>query len=155
MTTTQSSKRLVFSLFRSNLEFNLGFQVVWTLLRVMAGLLMIHNGVDKLGDVQGFATNVVAATMGLPFPVFFTYCAAYAEIVGAICLILGFLTRPAAVTLFGTMVMAIYFHLKADGFVISSFEMATLYASCYIFFMINGGGPFSLDASISRKLEQN
>ena len=155
MATTQDSKSIFSSLFSSNLEFNLGFQVVWTILRVMAGLLMIHNGVDKLGDVQGFADNVVAAAMGLPFPVFFTYCAAYAEIIGAVLLILGLLTRPAAITLFGTMLMAIYFHLRAEGFVISSFEMATLYASCYIFFMVNGGGAFSLDAVIANKLEQN
>ena len=96
-----------------------------------------------------------AAAMGLPFPVFFTYCAAYAEIIGAIFLILGLLTRPAAVTLLGTMLMAIYFHLRADGFVISSFEMASLYASCYIFFTVNGGGPFAVDALIASKLEQN
>lgn len=155
MSTTQSSNSLFFSLLNSNQEFNLGFQIVWTLLRVMAGLLMIHNGFDKLADVQGFADNVVDAAMGLPFPIFFTYCAAYGEIIGAVLLILGLLTRPAAVTLFGTMLMAIYFHLRADGFVISAFEMATLYASCYSFFIVNGGGAFSLDALITNKLEQN
>ena len=113
---------------------------------------MIHNGVDKLANVEGFATNVVANTMGLPFPVAFTYAAAYAELIGAVLLIVGLLTRPAAVILFGTMLMAIYFHLRDEGFVIQSFELATLYASCYAFFIVNGAGTFSLDAWLANRL---
>ena len=49
---------------------------------------MIHNGFSKLADVQGFASGVVSF-IGLPYPVFLTYCAAYAEIVSSILLAVG------------------------------------------------------------------
>jgi putative oxidoreductase len=45
-------------------------QVGWTVLRVIAGLMMIHNGLDKLADIEGFAVAYVEV-IGLPFPIFF------------------------------------------------------------------------------------
>jgi putative oxidoreductase len=155
MTTTQKPQNWLTLLFRSNLDSNLAFQLVWTVLRVIAGVLMIHNGMAKLADVEGFASYVVAQTMGLPFPTLLTYCAAYTEIIGAVLLMLGLLTRPAAIALLFTMGMAVYFHLREKGFVIASFETATLYATCYLFCAINGGGWFSLDSLIAKKLEEN
>lgn len=152
MTSTASSNRWLTLLFQSTSDTTVWFQVALTILRVVVSFFMIHNGVDKLGDVEGFATNVVANGMGLPFPVFLTYCSAYAEIIGSILLILGLLSRPAALSLVFTMVMAIYFHIKVDGLQIGSFETATLYACAFLFFLVNGGGQYSLDALISNQL---
>lgn len=148
MTTTQGDKNLLSALFTSNLAPNVWSQIVWTMLRVFVGLLMIHNGFSKLADVDGFAEGVVAF-IGLPFPVFFTYCAAYVEIVGSILFALGLFTRPAAVALFGTMLVAIYFHLKDTGLSISAYETASLYALCFLFCLINGAGQFSLDTLVA------
>ncbi len=120
--------------------------------RVLVGLLMIHNGLDKLADVQGFADNVVSF-IGLPFPVFFTYCAAYVEIISSVLLVFGFLTRANALALLGTMSVAIFFHLKGDGLQIRPLETASLYALIYIFFMVFGAGNLSADAAIASKLE--
>ena len=39
----------------------------------------------------------------------------YAEFYGGILLALGFLTRPASFTLFGTMCAAVYFHVASTG----------------------------------------
>lgn len=152
MTTTASSNRWLTLLFKSAPDTTVWFQVALTVLRVVVSFFMIHNGVDKLADVDGFATNVVANGMGLPFPVFLTYCSALAEIIGSILLILGLLSRPAALSLVFTMVMAIFFHLKVDGFKIGSFETATLYACSFLFFLVNGGGQYSLDALIAKQL---
>ncbi|MEL6438973.1 MAG: DoxX family protein [Cyanobacteria bacterium J06621_8] len=135
----------------SNFTGNITFQSIWLLIRVIAGVLMIHNGFNKLGDVPGFADNVVTA-IGLPFPVFFTYCAAYTEVVGAIFLALGLFTRLSAIALFGTMLVAIYFHIKVDGLLIAPLETASLYAAIYILFTVNGGGSFSLDSLITKFL---
>lgn len=151
MTTTNTNNSLFSAIFQSTPVDNLGFQSVWLLVRMLAGLLMIHNGLDKLGDVQGFADNVVSF-IGLPYPVFFTYCAAYIEIVGAVLLSVGLLTRLSALSLFLTMLVAIYFHLKGDGLTIAPLETASLYALCYLFFLTNGAGIFSLDALIAKWL---
>lgn len=112
---------------------------------------MIHNGLDKLADIQGFAANVVTY-IGLPYPVFFTYCAAYVEVVGAILLILGFLTRLNAAALLVTMLVAIFFHIKGNGFKVTPLETAALYASFYLFFLVNGAGKFSIDALLWQRL---
>lgn len=148
MTTTGSNDSILGALFKSDATDNLLLQLTWLIVRVTVGLLMIHNGLDKLGDVQGFADNVVAF-IGLPFPVFFTYCAAYAEVIGAVLLGLGLFTRLDAAVLLLTMLVAIYFHLKADGFKIVPLETASLYALLFFFFLSSGGGRFSLDAFIA------
>ena len=128
------------------------FQLVWLIARLVAGGLMIHNGIDKLGNVEGFATNVVSF-IGLPFPVFFTYCAAYVEIISAGLLMVGFLTRANALALLGTMAVAIFFHLKGDGLKIAPLETASLYAAAYLFFLVNGPGTLSLDAILAKKFD--
>ncbi|MGD1900872.1 MAG: DoxX family protein [Geitlerinemataceae cyanobacterium] len=139
-------------LFASSSSEGAPFQAFWLVVRLAVGALMIHNGVDKLGDVQGFADNVVSF-IGLPFPVFLTYCAAYVEVVSSVLLILGLLTRVNALALLGTMAVAIFFHLKADGFVVPPLETASLYASVYALLLIGGAGQWSLDAIVAKKLD--
>ncbi|NEO84999.1 MAG: DoxX family protein [Spirulina sp. SIO3F2] len=149
---TASSPSPLQRLIASNRSEDALFQILWLGVRLAAGGLMIHNGLDKLADIQGFADNVVTF-IGLPYPVFFTYCAAYVEIVCAVCVILGLLTRFNALLLLGTMGVAIFFHLKADGLEIPPLETASLYATIYAFLLINGSGRWSLDALIAQKLE--
>ena len=149
MTSTKTSNSLLLTIFQSTSVDSIGFQSVWLVARVIAGLLMIHNGLDKLADVQGFADNVVTF-IGLPYPVFFTYCAAYIEIVAAVLLSVGLLTRLSALSLFLTMLVAIYFHLKGDGLQIAPLETASLYGLFYLLFLLNGGGNFSLDALLAK-----
>ncbi|MEM9508434.1 MAG: DoxX family protein [Cyanobacteria bacterium P01_E01_bin.35] len=138
---------------RSNFTGNILFQGVWLIVRIMASVLMIHNGFDKLADISGFANNVVA-TIGLPNPVFFTYCAAYIEIIGAILLALGFMTRLSAIALLTTMLVAIYFHIKVDGLVIRPLETASLYALLYCLFAFNGSGTISVDNWLAKFLSK-
>lgn len=128
------------------------FQLMWLIARLAAGGLMIHNGLDKLADVQGFADNVVSY-IGLPYPVFFTYCAAYVEVVSAGLIMLGFLTRPNALALLATMGVAIFFHIKGNGLKVTPLETAALYSALYLFLLVNGSGKWSLDALIAQKLD--
>ena len=128
------------------------FQLMWLIARLAAGGLMIHNGFDKLADVQGFADNVVSY-IGLPYPVFFTYCAAYVEVVSAGLIMLGFLARPNALALLATMGVAIFFHIKGNGLKVTPLETAALYSALYLFLLVNGSGKWSLDALIAQKLD--
>lgn len=148
MTAIQPKPALLNSVLQSTAIKNPTAQALWTVFRVAVGLLMIHNGFSKLADVQGFADGVVSF-IGFPYPVFFTYCAAYAEIVSSILLVLGLLTRLNALVLLFTMFVAIFFHLKKDGLHIPPLETASLYAMWFSYFLINGGGVFSLDTAIA------
>jgi putative oxidoreductase len=138
-------------LLQTNQAGNTWSQIAWVSLRVGVGLLMIHNGLDKLADIQKFADGVVTF-IGLPFPVFFAYCAAYVEVMASILLALGLLTRLNAAALLGTMLVAIYFHLKGNGLQVAPLETASLYALCYLFFLVNGGGALSIDSVLWQKM---
>ena len=138
-------------LLASNTSNSSLFQVFWLVARLAAGGLMIHNGLDKLADIQGFADNVVSY-IGLPYPVFFTYCAAYIEVVSAVLIMLGLLSRPNALALLATMGVAIFFHIKGNGLKVTPLETASLYATFYTFFLVNGPGQWSLDELIAKKI---
>mmetsp|Transcript_39472 Transcript_39472/g.58091 ORF Transcript_39472/g.58091 Transcript_39472/m.58091 type:complete len:124 (+) Transcript_39472:50-421(+) len=82
------------------------------------------------------------------------------EFVGGLFLAAGFLTRFVAVSLSGTMLSAVYFHLAStglEGFPLGhvknysyNFEEPALYLGIFIFFVFSGAGPFSVD-SLLRK----
>ena len=148
---TPAAPSLFQVLLKSNTSNDVLFQALWLFARLAAGGLMIHNGLDKLANVQGFADNVVSY-IGLPYPVFFTYCAAYTEIVGAVLIMLGFLSRPNALALLTTMGVAIFFHIKGNGLKVTPLETASLYATFYLFFLVNGPGKWSLDELIAKKI---
>ncbi len=114
--------------------------------------MMVHNGIDKLSDIQGFSTAYVEV-IGLPFPLFFSYLAAFTELIGAPLVAIGLLTRPASLGLFGTMCVAMYHHILVSGFNIPYLELSAVYASSFLFFAINGAGLFSFDALILSKLD--
>ncbi|MEN9215062.1 MAG: DoxX family protein [Gloeomargarita sp. DG02_4_bins_56] len=131
-------------LLRSDWTPRWGQQAVWLVLRMVAGGVMIHNGLDKLVDIPGFAEAYVQV-IGLPFPILLSYVAAYTEIVGSILLILGLGSRLAALGLLATMAVAIFHHVKVAGFSIPYLELSSLYAACFLFFVVNGAGLISLD----------
>jgi putative oxidoreductase len=152
MLSLQRIPGLLFAALRSNLSPNYWSQATWTVLRVVAGVVMVHNGLNKLSDIQSFADAYVSV-IGLPFPIFFSYCAAFTETIAAPLLAIGLFTRPAAAGLFTTMLVAIYHHVLVSGFNIPYLELSALYAACFLFFTVNGGGLFSADTWIAGLLD--
>ncbi|WOB45055.1 DoxX family protein [Thermoleptolyngbya oregonensis NK1-22] len=148
MNTIQRATGLLSAVLRPNLTPNYPSQLAWTVLRVIAGVVMIHNGLDKLSDIPSFAEAYVKV-IGLPFPIFFSYLAAYTELLASPLVALGLFTRPAALGLFSTMLVAMYHHVKVAGLSIPYLELSTLYAAVFLFFTINGAGLFSVDALLS------
>lgn len=112
---------------------------------------MIHNGLDKLANIESFAQAYVAY-LGLPFPITLSYLAAFTELIGAPLVALGFLTRPAALGLFSTMCVAMYHHISVAGFSIPYLELSAIYAATFLFFLMNGAGQFSIDGLVAKGL---
>lgn len=150
MFSTSSLARL----FKPSITVSLPAQTALAVLRVVVGVMMIHNGLDKLGNIESFAKAYVEV-IGLPFPIFFSYLAAFTELIGAPLVAIGFLTRPAALGLFGTMCVAMYHHVLVAGLSLPYLELSAIYASCFLFFVVNGGGVFSTDALIAHWLDAN
>jgi putative oxidoreductase len=148
MSLVQRYKKSAIALLQPALGPNYLSQAAWSVLRIVAGLVMIHNGFDKLSNIESFAEAYVKV-IGLPFPLFFSYVAGFTEVAGSLLLIAGLLTRPAALGLFSTMLVAMYHHVLVAGFSIPYLELSMLYASCFLFFLVNGAGLFSADALLA------
>lgn len=134
-------------------------------LRILTGLLMIHHGSEggifpanfNAPEFQGFIDFIIKPYFSfLPGPPeLWSALHDYVEFFGGICFTVGFLTRPASLLLFGTMISAVYFHLSSaglQGFPLGhvpnysyDFEEPTLYA--FVFFLYWFNGPVRFDAS--------
>ncbi|MGB3300740.1 MAG: DoxX family protein [Phormidesmis sp.] len=141
------TSKLLGTFFKPNVNTNVASQTTLAIVRAVLGIMMIHNGFDKLADIEGFAQAYVAY-LGLPFPIFLSYVAAYTELIGAPLVMVGLFTRPAALGLFSTMCVAMYHHVKVAGLSLPYLELSAIYAACFLYFAINGPGLFSFDALI-------
>ncbi|HEY9764513.1 MAG TPA: DoxX family protein [Trichocoleus sp.] len=139
-------------IFKPNVNPDFATQTTWAILRVVVGVMMVHNGLDKLGNIESFAKAYVEF-LGLPFPIFLSYVAALTELIGAPLVAFGLLTRPAALGLFSTMCVAMYHHVKVAGLSLPYLELSAIYAACFLFFLVNGAGLFSTDALIANWLD--
>eukprot|EP00548_Thalassiothrix_antarctica_P007401 CAMPEP_0194141468 /NCGR_PEP_ID=MMETSP0152-20130528/10874_1 /TAXON_ID=1049557 /ORGANISM="Thalassiothrix antarctica, Strain L6-D1" /LENGTH=232 /DNA_ID=CAMNT_0038840099 /DNA_START=51 /DNA_END=749 /DNA_ORIENTATION=- len=161
-------------LFKTVTDWNGIHSVPLVPLRIMTGLLMIHHGSEggllpaNFGttEFQGFIDFIIKPYFGfLPGPPeLWSAIHDYVEYFGGICVSLGFLTRPASLSLLVTMISAVYFHLSAvglQGFPIGhvsnysyDFEEPTLYALIFLLFFFNGAGPLSIDSIIYGQISQ-
>lgn len=143
---------LLASIFKPNANPNTASQTTLAIVRVVVGIMMVHNGLDKLANIESFAQAYVAY-LGLPFPIFLSYIAAYTELIGAPLVAFGLLTRPAALGLFSTMCVAMYHHIKVAGLSLPYLELSAIYAAIFLYFTVNGAGLFSTDALIANWLD--
>ena len=123
------------------------------ILRVVLGVTFILHGGQKL-FVFGFAgVSGAFAQMGIPAPGLLGPFVAFVEFFGGIAILLGLLTRLAALGIGATMVVAILtVHLKNGFFAPTGFEFPLSLLASAIAIVITGAGDFSLDALIGKRL---
>ena len=117
-------------------------------LRIGIGIMFILHGYPKLiggpDKWEGLGANM--GNVGIGFaPVFWGFMAAFAEGVGGLLLLLGFLTRPACVLLFITMVVAAVKHNVDSGNFMAGAQ-PTEDAIVFLSLIFIGPGKYSLDA---------
>ena len=130
----------------------------WTLLVGRIALIALYttSAIGKFGALD--QTAAMISGKGLPFPAGLALVAAAAELIGALCLAVGYYTRAAAIGLvLYTIIVTVAFH----GF--WGLEGAARFAQ-YIHFMKNvglagafviiagvGAGAYSLDAFLGKR----
>ena len=124
-----------------------------TALRIAAGLGYFSHGGQKLfGWFGGVGPDGGTAELMTRFG-----AAGVIEVVLGAALILGLFTRPAAFLASGQMAVA-YFWIHAAGrgelfWWANGGELALLYSFIWLYFAATGGGPYSLDATLSKRSE--
>ena len=92
--------------------------------------------------------------MGLPFPTLNAYMATATEVIGVACLILGLGIRYITIPLIITMLVAIKTVHWENGFSAgeNGFEIPFYYIVFLITLLVLGGGKFSIDRFIEKKV---
>ena len=126
-------------------------------LRIPAGIIFAAHGAQKLfGSFGGYGlegTGQWMASIGLEPGYLMAMAAGGAEFFGGIALLLGLLTRPAAVVLAFTMLVAHFTVHFSNGLFMSNngYEFGLALFSISVALAFNGAGAFSFD----RKLVSN
>ena len=128
------------------------------ILRVPVGLILAAHGAQKLFGL--FGGNGLAGTaqwlssMGMEPGLLMAVLAGGAEFFGGLALVLGILTRPAALVAAFTMLIAIFsVHIgnglfAADG----GYEYALVLMVALLALAVQGGGYLSIDKVLSDKI---
>lgn len=129
------------------------------ILRVPVGLILAAHGAQKL--FGWFGGNGLAGTagwlssMGMEPGFLMAILAGSTEFFGGLALVLGLLTRPAALVAAFTMLVAIFsVHINNGLFVADGgYEYALTLMVASIALAIQGGGYLSMDNALSEKLD--
>ena len=127
------------------------------ILRIALGAILIPHGMQKLFGLfggMGFTGNAALFDrLGYTPGVFWGTLVGCTEIIGGTLLVLGLFTRFAAAAVLIFMIAAVHF-TSAKGFFWSAggSEYSLLIGICALFFLIRGGGAWSLDRTIGREL---
>lgn len=119
------------------------------LLRVGIGISYLKHGWPKISNPDGWAAiGKAVGALGVDLPEglakTFGFLAGLAEFGGGICLILGFLFRPACIMMACTMGVALAMHVKkGDGFGVYSHPLENLILFVSLVFI--GPGKISIE----------
>lgn len=105
------------------------------------------HGLGKTPPSEKFLMGVTS--LGFPLPIVFAWAAALSEFLGGIFLALGFLTRPVAILLSITMLVAAFGVHLSDPWDIK--ESSLIYLVISLVFACRGAGRFSIDAFFNKK----
>ncbi len=126
-----------------------GFFDAWaprilSVLRIIAGYLLLWHGSQKLFDVP--STGKTGSLSGLMLT------AGILEFFGGLLLLIGLFTRPVAFLLSGLMAFA-YFMAHASAHflpLVNRGELAVIYCFVFLYLLFAGGGSWSIDALIGK-----
>ena len=116
-------------------------------LRIMTGLLFLAHGTQKFMSFPGGERAGFGWTFAGP-PAY----AGIIELVTGVLIALGLFTRPAAFLASGTMAVAYFMaHAPQNFFPVNNGgDAAILYCFIFLYFVVAGGGCWSLDHAIMR-----
>jgi len=151
------SQNILHAIFHFQHKLPTAYNVGFFLLRFFVGLALCTI-FEKLfprdgiwGPQAWFVQDV--ANMGFPLPVFVAWLVVLTEFIGGILMMIGLLTRPAALMNVGVTAVAAFIYHRGD---ISSAGLTSfIFMIMCISIVLFGAGKFSLDFFIYKKIRNN
>lgn len=122
------------------------------ILRLALGLLILFHGVSKL--INGI-DPILAGVTSAGLPRAFGYLVYVGEVVAPILIVIGFLTRPAALVICINMTFAVYLVHTSQFFTLSNaggwaLELQGMYFLTALAIALLGAGRYSVGGTASR-----
>ena len=123
------------------------------ILRLTVAVLLLFHGVNKLRHGVGFIVSVLQAHH---LPAFIAYGVFIGEVVAPILLIIGFLTRPAALIVVFNLAMALYLVIGSHVLVLDrqtgapGGELNLIYIGAALSIALLGSGRFAVSKGQGR-----
>jgi len=121
-----------------------------TLLRVVAGVLLVTHGYGKI--INPFGAVGMVEGLGFYPGVFWSPLLSATEFFGGILVAIGLFTRPAAFAAMIVLSVTVYFHGIVTGEGLAGAEKSILWAAIFFFFAIRGSNAQSVDAKIGKQI---
>jgi len=132
---------------------------VETFIRILVGLALVPHGMrftfGMFPNSGSRALSLAALAGGLTRsgyrpPMLWAWAIAVLELVGGPMLALGLFTRPVALAVFIFLVNAVIEHARFDGYFWNKLglEYCMIWSAASLFFVVHGGGIFSLDHAL-------
>jgi putative oxidoreductase len=124
-------------------------EVALLVVRVIVGLIILAHGWQKLTVIGPANFGQGLAQSGVPLPIFMGYVVTFTEVIGGILLIVGLLSRPAALLLTINLTVAtllVNIHvglLSSTGGVGAELPLALI--AGFVAILLTGPGRLSLD----------
>jgi putative oxidoreductase len=124
------------------------------LMRLFVGYFFFETGLGKIRNLGTFVQRF--QEWGLPFPPASAAVSAYTELIGGALIVLGLFTRLASLPLIVNMLVATFtVKLKRVTGIDDFVELdEPLYALSFLWLVVSGPGPVSLDALAIRLLRR-
>lgn len=132
--------------------------LAWPIVRIITGLLLMPHGAQKLfgwfggGGLSGTG-QFFESSLGMSPGVLWAGLAGTVELFGGLALVLGLLTRPAALGVVILMAVAMSVHIP-QGFFWSDggYEYPLMWGVLGLAILLRGGGAYSLDARLGLRI---
>jgi putative oxidoreductase len=126
--------------------------IAYPMIRFVAGAMMIPHGYGKVfGGIEG--TTKFFASVGLEPALILAWYIGLLELVGGICVALGFLTRFMSAQLIGLLAVATFYIHLPSGFIWikGGYEYPLFWMVVMMAITIKGGEKLSLDNLMAKE----